>query len=254
MWLNWDVCRHCLCSGSKQTQKRSRRQHLSRFRLLLRFDLLKIRKVGNIHEFRLSFNWNIVSFHVTSNTVSITGTAFPNTWQPGDAFTPLYYIFRTTRRQHQHKHKLCKWRASASWLAQRTSVSRLALGAVVLATSPSHVALCSPFSPIFRSPNQSVLVSRCHSTLSGHQIHLWRRRSELSPESSTRFYSRWHTDDRHEHFQANRRSLSPSSHHHPAAKNMENQVLCRWVALNHLLCTFQTHRLVQNASRGVTSH
>lgn len=192
-------------------------------------------KVSDKHEFCLTFNWNVVSFHVTWNTVSVTGNAFPSTWRPGDELTPLYYIFRTTWRQHQHKHKLFKWRASASWLAERTSVSRLALGAVVLATSPSHVALCSPFSPIFRSPNQSVLVSRCHSALSGHQIHLSRRRTELSLESSNRFYSRWHTDNRHEHFQANRRSLSSSSHHHPAAKNMENQVLCRWVTLNPLL-------------------
>lgn len=32
---------------------------------------------------------------------------------------------------------------------------------------------------------------------------------------------------KHEHLQANRRFVSPSSHHHLAAKNLENPVLCR---------------------------
>lgn len=45
----------------------------------------------------------------------------------------------------------------------------------------------------------------------------------------SRFTSCW-ISQKYEHFPANRRSLPPSSHHHPAAKNMENQVLCRWVA------------------------
>lgn len=83
--------------------------------------------------------------------------------------------------------------------------------------------------PIFWSESRSVLVSRCHSALSAHQFTL--TGDQLISRSSLPwlFHSRWHTH-RHEHFQVNRRSLSSSSHHHPAAKNMEIQVLCRWVA------------------------
>lgn len=142
---------------------------------------------------------------------------------------PLHVPFYDTWRQHEHRHNLCKWRICRSWLADCSGSPRLALGAVVLATSPSHVALCSPFSP---SSVARLGPFPCHGAIQRCQP------SNLSwPESNWALVRPYlassvplrHTH-RHEHFQVNRRSLSSSSHHHPAAKNMEIQVLCRWVA------------------------
>lgn len=84
--------------------------------------------------------------------------------------------------------------------------------------------------PIFWNQCQSIPVSRCHTTPQGHKLIITGDvPSSLKILSSV--CSSWHTY-KHEHFQANRRSLPPSSHHHSAAKNMENQVLCRWVVLD----------------------
>lgn len=80
--------------------------------------------------------------------------------------------------------------------------------------------------PIFWTQKPFILTSQCHSALSDRKKKTVAGDRQSSSENleSPCYLQR---SCKHEYFQANRRPLPLSSYHHPAAKNMENQVLCR---------------------------
>lgn len=97
--------------------------------------------------------------------------------------------------------------------------------AVLIGPFLRHVTLESPFSRLLK-----LVLNNSSFTFStgpgSSEINRYQTRTELS-EGSKEWFCWGSCLLNYEHFQANRRSVPPSSHHHFVAKNMEIEVLCR---------------------------